>query len=378
MQRLRDYVEQYTVNPENAGGPMWDAKDGPFTRSIKDPEGEPFMRRVDDESRLCFSLFVDWFNPHHGKHHSPNSVGAIYLVCLNLPAHLRRKREYTLHLANIPGPKEPSMEQINHVLRPVVDQLLELWSPGVWLSRTRSYRYGRICRGIVINLSGDILGIQKIGGLASHNSPSFCFLCQSPRSHLHDLNLESWGEAWSYQEHKNIILSWKNAETQDERHRIYRDYGFRYSELSRLPYLDIIRATALDSMHIMSLGLQKDYGENILGMKGQAPGNSSESGSSDSDTSDSELSDEEDEISLGGGSGTRAAMDKIRKDLTAPNSTMTVQKLALKLTSVLFNLCKEHDIFLYYAVYHGKKPQCNEMAKLLIQKVLSLRSCSLV
>lgn len=229
------------------------------------------MRQVNGESRMCFSMFVDWFNPHSGKHHSLHSIGAINLVCLNLPAHLRRKREYTLHLANIPGPKEPSMDQVNHVLRPIVNQLLELWRTGIWLSRTRSYCSGRICRGILINITGDILGIQKIGGFASHNSSSFCFLCQSLRSNLHNLDLESWGEAWSYQEHRDIILSWKHAQTEDERHRIYIDYGFRYSELSRLPYFDIIRATALDSMHIMALGLQKDYGENILGMKGRAP-----------------------------------------------------------------------------------------------------------
>ena len=375
---FEDHIEQRTANPEDIGGSIWDVNSGPFARSIMDHEGFPFMRRVNGESCLCFSMFVDWFNPHSGKHHSMHSTGAIYLICLNLPAHLRHKREYTFQFANIPGPKEPSMEQVNHVLRPIVNQLLELWRTGIWLRRTQSYRYGRICRGILINISGDIPGIQKIGGFASHSSSSFCFLCQSPRSDLHNLNLESWGKAWSYQEHQDIILSWKNAETEDERLQIYRDYGFRYSELSRLPYFDIIRATALDSMHIMPLGLQKDYGENILGMKGRASSDGLESGSSDSDSGDLGLSGEDDEMSLGEGSGTRAATTQIMKDLTASNSTLTVQKLASKPTSVLFNLCKEYDIFLYYTVYHGKWPQRNEMAKLLIQKVWSLRSCLLV
>ena len=130
-----------------------------------------------------------------------HSTGAIYLICLNLPAHLHCKKEYTHHLANIPGPKEPSMEQVSHVLRPIVNQLLKLQSTGIWLSRTQSYHYGRICQGILINVSGDILGTQKFGGFASHNSPSFCFLSQSLRSDLHNLNLESWAKTWSYQEH---------------------------------------------------------------------------------------------------------------------------------------------------------------------------------
>src|SRR5258706_993673 len=142
---FEDHMEQCTANPGKTDGPMWDVEGGLFTRSITDPEGESFMRQVNGESRLCFSMFVDWFNPHSGKHHSLHSIGAIYLVCLNLPAHLHRKREYTLHLMNILGPKEPRMEQVNHVLRPIVNQLLELWRTGIWLSRTQSYHYGRIC-----------------------------------------------------------------------------------------------------------------------------------------------------------------------------------------------------------------------------------------
>jgi hypothetical protein len=332
------HLEQCTANPENTGSPIWDVKGGLFARSIMDHEGKPFMRQVNGESHLCFSMFVDWFNPHSGKHHSIHSTGAVYLICLNLPAHLHCKREYTFHFANIPGPKEPSMEQVNHILRPIVNQLLELWRTGIWLRRTQSYDYGRICQGILINISGDIFSIQKISGLASHNGPSFCFLCQSLRSNLHNLNLKSWGKAWSYQEHQDIILFWKNAETEDECQQIYRDYRFWYSKLSRLPYFDIIQATALDSMHIMSLGLQKDYGKNILGMKGWVPSDSLESTSSDSDSGDSELSDGEDEISLGEGSSTRTATAQIMKDLAASNLTMAVKKLASKPTSVLFNL----------------------------------------
>ena len=64
-------------------------------------------------------------------------------------------------------------------------------------------------------------------------------------------------------------------------------------------------------MHIMSLGLQKDYSENTLGMKGWAPSGGLESGSSDSD------SGEEDKISLDDGSDTRAATAQIMKDLNS-------------------------------------------------------------
>ena len=60
---FKDDIAQCTANPENTGGAIWDVKGGLFARSIKDPEGEPFMRQVNRESCLCFSMFVNWFNP---------------------------------------------------------------------------------------------------------------------------------------------------------------------------------------------------------------------------------------------------------------------------------------------------------------------------
>ncbi|KAF9440835.1 hypothetical protein P691DRAFT_639106, partial [Macrolepiota fuliginosa MF-IS2] len=78
------------------------------------------------EGRLVFSLNVDWFNPlgniQNGKH---VSVGTIYMTCLNLPQGIWDKMENIFLVGIIPGPNEPSLTHINHLIEPLVDVLLE-------------------------------------------------------------------------------------------------------------------------------------------------------------------------------------------------------------------------------------------------------------
>jgi hypothetical protein len=78
---------------------------------------------------LIFSLYLDWFHAEGswscGKH---NSVGAIVLICLNLPPTQHYKVENVFLFGIIPRPKEPSLEKVNHLLQPLVVELKELWT----------------------------------------------------------------------------------------------------------------------------------------------------------------------------------------------------------------------------------------------------------
>lgn len=56
----------------------------------------------------AFMINVDWFQPFK---HTPYSVGAIYLTVMNLPRHLRYKRQNIILVGIIPGPHEPSHEK---------------------------------------------------------------------------------------------------------------------------------------------------------------------------------------------------------------------------------------------------------------------------
>ncbi|KZV61966.1 hypothetical protein PENSPDRAFT_562995, partial [Peniophora sp. CONT] len=54
------------------------------------------------ELRLAFGVFVDWFTPFKSRNSRHYSVGAVYLVCLNLPPHLRYKVENICLIGVIP------------------------------------------------------------------------------------------------------------------------------------------------------------------------------------------------------------------------------------------------------------------------------------
>ena len=71
----------------------------------------------------CLAGNVDWFQPFS---HVCDSVGAIYLVVLNLPREMRYKMENMILAGIIPGLKEPSLN-INSYLTPLVLELKEFY-----------------------------------------------------------------------------------------------------------------------------------------------------------------------------------------------------------------------------------------------------------
>jgi hypothetical protein len=113
--------------------------------------GRVWQEFVDDDNgagiftqhsgNLVFSLYLDWFNAEEasnlGEH---NSLGAITLVCLNLPPTQRYKVQNMFLFGIIPGPTEPSLEQVNHLLRPLVEELKLFWNPGHFFPSTASFQ----------------------------------------------------------------------------------------------------------------------------------------------------------------------------------------------------------------------------------------------
>ena len=75
-----------------------------------------------DSFAIGLMLNIDWFQPYS---HTISSVGVIYLTILNLPCHIRSKRENNILLGIIPGPNEPSHD-VNTYLAPLVQELLML------------------------------------------------------------------------------------------------------------------------------------------------------------------------------------------------------------------------------------------------------------
>ena len=99
-----------------------DVYDGNIWSEFKEVNGHSFLS---DPFSFGLMINIDWFLPY--KHVISYHVGAIYLVIMNLPRNVRFKRENVLLVGILPGPKESSHD-INSYLRPLVDELLQLWN----------------------------------------------------------------------------------------------------------------------------------------------------------------------------------------------------------------------------------------------------------
>jgi hypothetical protein len=119
-------------------GVMEDIWDAPGVYKILGADGYPFIRnRTDNEGRYLFSFNMDGFNPFQLKQAGRSaSVMGLYMVCLNLPPNVRFKPENMFLAGIIPGPHEPSMDDINHFLAPLVDDLLYSYTNGVNYTHT--------------------------------------------------------------------------------------------------------------------------------------------------------------------------------------------------------------------------------------------------
>ncbi|KIO11733.1 hypothetical protein M404DRAFT_61638, partial [Pisolithus tinctorius Marx 270] len=174
------------------------------------------------------------------------------MACLNLPADIRYNTENMYLCGAIPGPKKPSLEQINNFLRPLVNELLEFWQPGVFFSHTAHYRHGRVVLLALIPLVCDILGARQVVGFLSHAAMLFCSFCYLPADMIENLDMESW-LICSAEKHCKHAEEWLSATSSEQREQIARTCGVRFSELLRLPYWDPIWFTVLDSMHAFFL-----------------------------------------------------------------------------------------------------------------------------
>ena len=160
----------------------------------------------------------------------------------------------------LPGPKEPSTSDMNHYLRPLVDDLLEWY--GGQIVRTAEEPNGTRVRLALLNNACDIPAARKTSGFLAHSSRHACHKCArifettNHRIDYSGFELDSWvdRDTATYRQHAQ---QWLAADTMAERVRVENDHGARWSELHRLEYFDPVRCTIVDPMHNLFLGTAK-------------------------------------------------------------------------------------------------------------------------
>ena len=204
----------------------------------------------------AFMLNVDWFQPFK---HSVYSVGALYMVLMNLPRAERFKPENVLLVGIIPGPHEPR-HNINSYLKPLVAELNILWSNGIQVQLPETTNNTTV-HGALLCVDCDVPATRKVCGFTGHTSSKGCSKCTKffPGSVSDGMDYSGFEPEpprtnAKHREHAQEIL---NQTSITDRAAKEKQYGVRFSELLLLPYFDCVRFHTIDPMHCLFQGTAK-------------------------------------------------------------------------------------------------------------------------
>ena len=158
--------EHWRDRPNVSDQQYLDRYEGKVWKSLNSINGRKFLALP---SNLCLGMNVDWFNPY-----APYSVGAVYLVVLNLPREERFKFQNVILACMIPGPNEPSGD-INSFLAPLVRDLNTLYD-GVFIRSPSLVSITNI-RAILISVMCDLPATRKVCGYTNFNGLKGCSKC---------------------------------------------------------------------------------------------------------------------------------------------------------------------------------------------------------
>ncbi len=265
---IAPHLEKFPLSDDQLpDAPMQDIWDGSMLRDLQDPSGDGrFMVRLPNERRLIFSFNYDSLNPGSTRPAGKVAkVGGMYMACLNLPRSIRFHPENVFFVGVVPGPSSPSEEEINHVLSPLVDDLLVLWNEGIFLSSTPLHPQGVRVRCAMVPVVCDLPAAHQIAGAKLHTSDQPCLQCNISSSDMKNLDFKNW-PIYDGGTLKTLGRQWRDAATKELRVKLFGKYGVRWSEFFRLSYWDPAQHVVVDSMHAFYLGLFQRHCREVWGL----------------------------------------------------------------------------------------------------------------
>jgi hypothetical protein len=247
-------------NPNAAMGDVWDAS---YLGSFPGSNEPNFMDAPPDELRLIMMLHFDFFNPFQMKEAGKKrSVGCFFMVCLNLPPDVRYNPSNAYLVSVVPGPTEAALDEVNNFIKPIVNDMLEIYAPGIWVSKTHKYPHGRRVRGAVAIKSMDIPAARGASGFASHSHTCFCNLCNAKRAQIDSTSLHPF-QPRTVVAHRQQVALCENARSLRDQKKIYDQYGVRGVDWLRFPWWDPFKSVVVGPMHWTKNILDKQLRKNM-------------------------------------------------------------------------------------------------------------------
>lgn len=249
-----------TRPPWSPESPQFDIWDGSVWNTFRDSE-DLSINYTSKSGNLVFSLYLDWFNPYKSQQKT-GTIGTIVLICLNLPLAKRYLEENIYLYGVMPGPNEPTLDQINHLLQPLVDELQMFWK-GVWFDQTFREPRGRLIKAVIFPLIADLPALRKAAGFSGHSSRLLCSFFSIKKKNIDSLDPKEFIPR-THEDHLDRSCEWEQMKTHAERNHFVKKHGVCFSVLNRLPYWQPVEFCSIEIMHNLILGNLKDHATSYL------------------------------------------------------------------------------------------------------------------
>ncbi|KAM7462582.1 hypothetical protein LguiA_030703 [Lonicera macranthoides] len=144
-------------------------------------------------------LATDGFSPF-GPGASPHSTWPVVVLPYNFPPSMCMKKEYNILVLLISGPESPG-KCLNMFMRPLIDELKELWDAGVW-TWDRHLNQHFWMRAAVIWMISDFPGLGMLGSIQTKGYKA-CPLCLDDIDSVHSDSKMSYlgARRWLCEDH---------------------------------------------------------------------------------------------------------------------------------------------------------------------------------